>query len=147
MPDRRTYPKRPIVGIGVVVWRQTRLLLIRRGHAPRKGQWSLPGGAQALGETMAAAAAREVLEETSIRIAAPRLVDVIDSIETDPRGRIRYHYTLIDFTAEWQAGELAAGSDAMDARWVEAAELGAYELWPETVRIIALAARLRPTGT
>lgn len=144
MPEGRLYPERPVAAVGAVVWRGERVLLIRRGKSPRAGQWSLPGGGQELGETAAEAARREVREETGLEISEPRLVDVVDSIERDASGRVRYHYTLIDFTAEWQTGELAAGSDAQDARWVDPADLGTYRLWPETLRIIEAAAKLRP---
>ncbi len=140
---RREFPARPVVGIGVVVWRGDKVLLIRRGKPPRAGQWSLPGGAQELGETVAEAAAREVFEETGVRIAAPKLVEVVDSLERAEDGRIRFHYTLVDVTAEWQSGEARAGSDAAEAAWVAPQALVDYELWQETRRIIALAAGRR----
>ena len=80
---QREFPDRPIVGVGVVVWRGDRVLLIQRGKAPRQGQWSLPGGAQELGETVVEAAVREVLEETGLAIAEPKPIPV--HIPSDPR--------------------------------------------------------------
>ena len=139
----RRYPARPIVGIGVIVWAGERVLLIRRGQPPRQGQWSLPGGAQQLGETVAEAAQREVLEEAGIEIELGPLVAIVDLIEHDDAGRIRYHYTLLDYTAEAGTTALAPGGDAADARWFTPAEIAPLGLWSETVRVIDLARRLR----
>ena len=136
----REYPDRPIVGVGVVVWQQDRVLLIQRGKAPRIGQWSLPGGVQELGETVAATAIREVREETGIEIGALQLIDVVDSIQRQADGRVLYHYTLVDLWAEWRAGEARAGDDAAALAWVRPDALDHYALWPETIRIIGLAA-------
>ncbi len=143
----RDYPDRPIVGIGVVVLKGDDVLLIRRGKAPRAGQWSLPGGAQKLGETVFEAARREVLEECGVTIAAATLLDVVDSIDRDDDGRVRFHYTLIDFGADWRGGDPVAGSDAAAAQWVSLAALDDLKLWAETVRIVGLAvARRSATG-
>jgi len=138
--DSRSYPARPFVGVGVVVWHQGRVLLIRRGKAPRKGQWSLPGGAQHLGETVAEAARREVREEAGIDIRVVGLLDVIDLIERDEDGRVRHHYALSDLVAEAMGDSLTAGDDAAEATWASPADLGRYDLWDETARIIALGA-------
>ena len=118
------YPDRPIVGVGAVVWRGDRVLLIRRGKPPRAGQWSLPGGAQQLGETLREAITREVREETGLELAELRLLTTVDLIEREPDGRVRYHYTLVDFTAEAPAGEPLAGDDAVGGRLVRARRAG-----------------------
>jgi ADP-ribose pyrophosphatase YjhB (NUDIX family) len=150
---QRDFPDRPIVGVGVVVWRGDRVLLIRRGKPPRAGQWSLPGGAQELGETVAATARREVLEETGLELSALELLTVVDLIEqADPSAtgpatgpdHYRYHYTLIDFVAEAAPGAPFAAGDAADVAWFERASLPGLGLWDETLRIIDLAARRRP---
>jgi 8-oxo-dGTP diphosphatase len=135
----RAYPARPIIGVGVVVWYGERVLLVRRGKPPRVGDWSLPGGAQRLGETIAQAARREVKEEAGLELVLGDVVATVDLIERDRQGRIRYHYTLIDFVAEAMSPELHPGSDAADARWFGLAELEALGLWSETVRVIKLA--------
>ena len=141
---RREYPERPVVGVGAIVFRDRSVLLIRRGKPPRAGQWSLPGGAQKLGETVRAALAREVREETGIEIGALSLVDVVDSITPDDGdGRVRYHYTLVDMAAEWRSGDLRPGGDAAECAWVSLASLSDYALWDETVRVIELAAAQR----
>lgn len=135
----RLYPERPIVGIGVVVLRDKEVLLIRRARPPRKGQWSLPGGAQKTGESVVQAAAREVREETGVEIEVRGLLDVIDSIQQDPDGRVRYHYTLVDVYAEWLGGEAVADGDAAEARWWLISDIPRLELWSETLRMIELA--------
>ena len=139
----RLYPSQPVVGVGVVVWRDDRVLLIKRGKAPRAGQWSLPGGAQKLGETLAEAAAREVREETNIEIELGEIIATLDLIDRDDDGHVRHHYTLVDFGAEGLQAELQAGDDAMDARWFGRGEIGQLGLWSETIRIIDLSADQR----
>jgi ADP-ribose pyrophosphatase YjhB (NUDIX family) len=139
----RRYPSRPIVGVGVVVWHDDRVLLIRRNKPPRQGHWSLPGGAQQLGETVAEAARREVREEAGLEVELGEIIATIDSIEHDGDRRVRYHYTLIDFVAEAASPVLRPGSDAADARWFEVAEIETLGLWSETVRVITLAGERR----
>lgn len=135
----REYPARPIVGVGTVVWHEERVLLVQRGRPPRVGQWSLPGGAQHLGESVADAARREVFEETGLEINLGDVVATVDLIERDDESRVRYHYTLIDFTAEARSALLSPGDDAADARWFGLDQLGPLGLWSETLRIIELA--------
>ena len=134
---------RPVVGVGVVVLRGDNVLLIRRGRAPRLGDWSIPGGKQELGEGVREAALREVLEETGCGIRLIGLIDVVDGIRRDGDGRVVSHYTLVDFAAEWVRGEPVAGDDAAEARWVPLDGLGPYRLWRETTRIISEAVALR----
>jgi len=142
-----TGSKRPLVGVGVVVLKGAagaeRVLLVRRAKAPREGSWSLPGGRQRHGETVRAAAAREVMEEAGLEVEVTRLLDVVDSITRDPAGQVAYHYTLVDFLAEWRAGEPQAGDDAAEAIWADPRALDGYKLWDETVRIIALGLKQR----
>jgi len=139
----RSYPSRPIVGVGVVVWHQDRVLLIKRGKPPRVGQWSLPGGAQDLGETLAEAASRELMEETGLDASMGEIIATLDMIDRDGKGAVRHHYTLVDFVAEATDPKLCAGDDAADARWFERSELDALGLWSETLRIIDLSAGKR----
>ena len=139
MSDRR-YPARPIVGVGTVVLDGDMVLMIQRGKPPRQGSWSLPGGAQELGETIREAARREVREETGLEIEIFGLIDVVDSVRPDAYDKIEYHYTLIDVAGHAVGGTLMAGGDAQDCRWFTRPEIDAMDIWSETKRIIALAA-------
>ena len=132
------YPNRPLVGVGVVVIKDGRVLLIRRGKPPRAGAWSLPGGRQRLGETVREAARRELREETGVEAAVTVLLDVVDSITRDDGGAIAYHYTLVDFLADWRSGEARAGGDAAEVIWADLQDLAPFELWDETLRLIRL---------
>ena len=127
MTDRE-YPRRPIVGIGVVVLKPDAVLLIRRGKAPNIGAWSLPGGAQELGETCESAARRELEEETGLEVGELTLAACFDSIRYDDAGRIQYHYTIIDYAADWRHGEPRAGGDVTEARFVPLDGLEPYNL-------------------
>ena len=134
--DSRRYPQRPLVGVGVVVWRQQQFLLVRRGKAPNQGQWSLPGGGQHLGETVVEAAHREILEETGLLVEVTGLVDVVDAIRRDEQGDVEFHYTLVDLVAESDSGEAVAADDAEAVAWFSLDELSALGLWSETERIV-----------
>ena len=132
------YPNRPLIGVGVVAFQGDRVLLVRRAKPPREGRWSLPGGRQRLGETVRETAGREVREEAGVEVEVNALLDVVDSITRDEGGTIAYHYTLVDFLAEWRAGEAQAGGDAAEVVWAEPRDLAPYDLWDETLRLIAL---------
>ncbi len=140
MTDPRDYPRRPIIGVGAVVFKGDRVLLVRRGKPPRDGEWSLPGGAQELGETTEEALARELGEETGVAADIVALLDVVDYISRDDRGRPRYHYTLVDYLCRWQSGTPRPGGDASEAAWFPLAALDALDLWDETGRVIRLGA-------
>jgi 8-oxo-dGTP diphosphatase len=145
---RREYPEAPIVGVGAVVIDGTKVLLVRRGNEPLKGEWSLPGGAVELGETLQQGVVREVLEETGLVVAPAGIVEVLDRITQDEvlqdgaSGRVRYHFVLVDFVCRVTGGALREGSDADEVRWVAREELGEYHLAPITVRVIEKALEL-----
>ena len=136
MSKYREYPERPFVGVGVVVLRGNEVLLIQRGKAPNKGQWSIPGGKQRLGETIVQTVHRELLEETRVKIKQPALLDVVDVIIPDNKGEIQYHYTLVDYQAEWLSGECRSGDDADAVEWVHFDELNSVGLLEITREII-----------
>jgi ADP-ribose pyrophosphatase YjhB (NUDIX family) len=140
MTGRRDYPERPLVGIGVVLLRPGEVLLIRRGRAPARGEWSFPGGAQRLGETAEAAARRELFEETGLHAGPLELATYADSIHYDAGGRIRFHYTILDFCGHWQGGEPSAG-DAEAAAWAPLADLDSFALAEPIRAVIALSAQ------
>lgn len=138
----REYPARPIVGIGVVLLKPGAVLLVRRARPPSLGQWSLPGGAQELGETVEAAARRELREETRLGAGPLVLAAHVDSIHRDDAGRIQFHYTILDFAAPWIGGEPAPGGDVSEAVFAPLDDLERYGLWREAHRVIAVARRL-----
>ena len=141
--DPRAYPDRPYVGVGVVVFRGNHVLLAKRGKQPRRFTWSIPGGAQEINETIRDAAIREVREETGLEINILGLVDVVDSINRDDDGRTQFHYTLVDFFAEWESGKPVAGDDVVDVKWVPLEMLESYDLRQLTLDVIRLAAERR----
>ena len=116
--EKREYPDRPYVGVGVIVFRDQEVLLVKRNNEPNKGQWSIPGGKQIIGETVTDAANRELLEETGVKVDQLLLVDVVDSIIPGVEGNIKYHYTLVDYMGQWLSGEPRPGDDAREVRWV-----------------------------
>jgi ADP-ribose pyrophosphatase YjhB (NUDIX family) len=128
------------------VVRRGRVLLVRRGRPPRLGEWGIPGGAQAAGETLVEAAAREVLEETGLAIRDAEVLTALDSITRDPDGRVEYHYTLVELVADCAEGEPVAADDALDARWATPSEASDLVSWEETRRVIALALDRRRAG-
>lgn len=142
MSDRE-YPTRPFVGIGIVVVKGNHVLLCRRGKAPNIGSWTLPGGAQDVGETCEAAARRELLEETGLTVGDLHFCAHVDTIRRDDDdGRVRFHYTILDFAARWAGGEPTAATDVSEVQWAPMDDLGPYDLWSEAHRIIGIARRL-----
>ena len=139
---KREYPDRPYVGVGVIVFRDQEVLLVKRNKDPNKGQWSIPGGRQIIGETVEEAAQRELLEETGVKVDQLLLVDVVDAIIPDSEGKIKYHYTLVDYMGQWQSGESRPGDDAQEVRWVRLNEISSYSLMEKTMNIIQKAAAI-----
>lgn len=134
------YPERPIAGVGVVVFRNEEVLLVKRKKDPYKGQWSIPGGKQELGETVTQAARRELMEETGVEVNELTLIDVIDIIVPDEEGKILYHYIVADYRAHWLSGECSPGDDAQDVQWFNLNKLGSISLLDKTRKIILKAA-------
>ena len=129
--DGRLYPRFPVVAASAVVLREGQILMIRRSNEPNKGMWSIPGGRVELGETVYEAVQREVFEECNIEIEILRLLNVGDNIIQDDEGRVKYHYILVDFLAEYKCGEITAQSDAEEYRWVTTKELHRLDIAPQ----------------
>lgn len=144
-PEFESPPRRPSLGAGMVCFRDDHVLLIKRGKAPRPGEWSIPGGHVEWGETTAQAAIREVMEETGIEAEALDLIEVIDAIGPGepPQG----HYVLVDYLGRWVSGEPRAGCDAAEAIFVPLTRLADYQLWEVTHRIIVKAAEIAGIST
>lgn len=134
----REFPAAPLIGVGAVVVDEERVLLVRRGHEPLKGHWSLPGGLLELGEPLEAGVVREVREETGLEVEAVELIELLDRIHRDG-ARVRYHYVIADYLCRVTGGALKAASDADEVRWVERAEWNSHSalvLDPVTVRVM-----------
>jgi ADP-ribose pyrophosphatase len=130
------YPDAPRLAVGAVVFKDDRVLLVQRGRAPAQGDWAIPGGGVNLGESLQAAAEREVLEETGIVIVASTPVYTFDVVEYDDEERVRFHYLIVDLNAEYRGGDLRAGDDALAARWVAAAELAGLAVNERTLVLL-----------
>jgi len=124
----REYPQAPIVAVGAVLVRDGQVLLVRRANDPNQGQWSIPGGALELGETLAQAAIREVREECQVEIEVDDVLSTFDLIQRDDKGRVRYHYVLVDLAARYVSGQPVARTDALDVRWVREAEFDQLDI-------------------
>jgi 8-oxo-dGTP diphosphatase len=107
----------PRVGVSVAVFKESEVLLVRRGKAPYLGAWSLPGGEIELGETARAAARRELREETGLLASDLTLADVMDAILHNPEGGVAAHFTIIVFATRSASTKIAAGDDAADVAW------------------------------
>ena len=138
---QREYPASPLVGVGAVIVRDGRVLLVRRGTEPLRGRWSIPGGLIEVGEMLREAVVREAREETGLEVEPVELVELLDRIHRQGE-RVRYHYVIADYLCRVKGGTLKASSDADEARWVERAEWNSHSalaLEPITVRVIEAA--------
>ena len=142
MPSSREYPERPLVGVGGVVIENGRALLIRRGREPLLGEWSIPGGSLELGETLEEGVARELLEETGLKVRVLELIEVFDRIylesttgEAHKKGP-RYHYVIVDYLCERIDGDAVAASDVTDVAFAREDELEKYRLTETALRIL-----------
>jgi len=137
------YPERPVPAAAGLVFRGDDILLVKRGHAPNQGRWSVPGGAVEEGETVEAAVIREVLEETSVRVRPVRVLTVADLVERDDSGRVRFHYATVEVLCEYVEGEPMPDSDADNARWIPMRELHEYDVTETALQVIRAALRER----
>lgn len=137
----REYPDSPLVGVGAIIIEDGRVLLVKRGHPPLAGEWSIPGGVLELGETVREAAAREAREETCLMVEPAELLGVYDRVLRDDAGRILYHFVLIDFLCRPVKGEARAADDADEVHWFTLAETEDLGLPDDTAEVVRLAFR------
>jgi 8-oxo-dGTP diphosphatase len=134
--DPREYPERPVVGVGGVVIADGRALLIKRGHPPLQGEWSIPGGMLEVGETLMEGVERELVEETGVRVRVVGLIEAFERVFRDDAGKAKYHFVILDYLCESVDGEARAGSDVIGVAWALESELRRFSLTPTATRII-----------
>jgi len=135
-PEKKEYPDEPRVAVGAIVFKDNQVLLVRRGKPPAQDLWAIPGGSVEICETLQRAAEREIFEETGITIAALEPVFSFDYIERDEFGCARFHYVIIDLTADYVRGEPRAGDDAAEARWVSSQEIASLKVSSKTRQLL-----------
>jgi 8-oxo-dGTP diphosphatase len=134
--DDRRYPERPILAVGGVVIHDSRVLLIRRGRPPLEGRWSIPGGILEIGETIAEGVARELKEETAIRVRVMKLLEIYEKVLRDERSRARYHFVILDYLCEFVEGTATAGGDVREILWAEKQQLASLALTAAASQVI-----------
>lgn len=144
---KRKFPDHPLTGVGAVVFRDEEVLLVRRGHEPALGFWSLPGGLVEVGETLEEAIRRELLEETGLSVKIRGITAVLERVFREADGRISYHYVLVDFLCDYVEGEPTPGSDSAEATFVPLARLDPFELPRFTLEVIHRARGQKAKGT
>lgn len=140
--DSRRYPERPLLGVGAVVFSGGRILLIERGKEPLKGWWTVPGGLVEAGERLEAAVRRETLEETGLRVKPLAVAALFQRIMPDLEGRTEFHYVIVDFLCELEAGTVRAASDVAAAGWFTLEESRALKMAPGTPGVLKRALNL-----
>ena len=136
MSKIRLYPDRPIVGVGVLIHKNGRIIIVKRAAQPDAGLWSIPGGIVELGELVADAAIREVREETGLLVEVVKVLSVVDKIVKDKDSRIKYHFVIIDYLAKYKGGELKASDDAIEAKWINVEDISQYQLSPTLKKLL-----------
>jgi len=125
---KRLYPDQPIVGVGAVLVFEGKILLEKRKNEPGKGKWSIPGGIVDLGERLEDAVIRETLEETCLEVEKPRLLDVVDNVELDDKGKVKYHFVIVYYALQTKSAAFRVASDADELRWVPFNEVEKFDL-------------------
>lgn len=131
MRIKRLYPDQPIVGVGGVILNDRKILLEKRKNEPSRGKWTIPGGLVELGETLERAVVREVEEETCLECLKdeiPQLIDVVDNIDLDELGRVKYHFVIVDYLVRVKGSEFKVASDAEDLEWVPFGKVEDFDL-------------------
>lgn len=138
------YPPVPRVGVGAITIKDGKVLLVKRGIEPSKGLWAIPGGTLKLGETMEECAAREILEETGIKIKVGGCAYVFDFIEYDEKREIKFHFVIVDFSADYIEGKPKGADDALEARWLAPADVKKLSVAKNTIAALRSLGFLNP---
>src|SRR6202030_4272920 len=123
----RTYPTRPYLAVSAAIFRDGRVLIVRRARPPAHGLYTLPGGGVELGETLEQAIIREVREETGLAITPLALVGFREALARDAAGRVERHFVILPFAARWIAGEVALNEELAEAQWLDPSALSALQ--------------------
>ena len=137
--DARTYPTRPFLAVSAAIFRDGRVLIVRRARPPAHGLYTLPGGGVELGETLEQAVIREVREETALAIEPIGLAGFRQAIARDATGRIERHFVILPFAARWIAGEVLLNEELAEAHWLAPQQLGALKTTEGLADIVAAA--------
>jgi 8-oxo-dGTP diphosphatase len=138
--NARTYPTRPYLAVSAAIFRDGRVLIVRRARPPAHGLYTLPGGGVELGETLEQAIIREVREETGLAIAPLALVGFREALARDAAGRVERHFVILPFAARWIAGEVALSEELAEAHWRKPDELAGLKTTEGLAEIVAAAA-------
>jgi len=128
--------EQPRVAVGAVVFKDGKILLVKRIKDPQKKTWAIPGGSVNLGETLQEATEREIKEETGLTIKAKKPIHTFDHIERDERGAIRFHYVIVDLEADFVGGKLTPADDALDAGWFRPEDLDRLTVTDATRKLL-----------
>jgi 8-oxo-dGTP diphosphatase len=139
LAENREYPERPVIAVGGVVVSGARVLLIRRAQPPLEGRWSIPGGILELGETIAQAIERELMEETRILVRPLELIEIYEKVLRLPHQPPQYHFVILDYLCELKDGNAQPGSDVTDVAWSTEDELDRFNLTTEAKRVVTRA--------
>jgi ADP-ribose pyrophosphatase YjhB (NUDIX family) len=138
----RTYPSRPYLAVSAAIFRDGRVLIVRRAQPPANGLYTLPGGGVELGETLERAVIREVREETGLVIEPVALAGYRQMIARDADGRVERHFVILPFAARWSAGEVSLNEELAEAHWLKLPEISAFATTEGLAEIIAAASQL-----
>ncbi|RKX95143.1 MAG: phosphohydrolase [Spirochaetes bacterium] len=134
--SERLYPEKPMVGVGAVIFKNDEVLLIKRGNPPLAGEWSIPGGKLEENESIIEAVKREIKEECNVLVDIDDLIDMFEYIEKDEENRVKYHFIVFDFKAQYLKGKLNHLSDASAARWVKLNDIDKYKMKKDAKNMI-----------
>lgn len=142
MNDVRTYPTRPFLAVSAAIFRDGKVLVVRRARKPALNLYTMPGGVVEAGEMLTEAAIREVREETSLQIEVLALAGHREAVMRDAQGRVERHFVIMCFAARWVAGEPVLNEELDDARWLDPSEIAGLRTTDGLADIVAAAALL-----